>query len=286
MRPLILVTNDDGIESPGLLAAAEAVADLGDLLIAAPATQQTSMSRAFVTGDDVGAITRHDLHIAGRSVPGYSVVGSPVLAVTHALLELPDRRPDLCVSGINYGENVGGALGVSGTVSAALEAEAHGVPGIAASIQVDVASWRTFDDLDWSAARYFTRALARQVLTDGLPPDVAVINLNVPRDATTETEIRRTVQSRQPYYVHSLPEGARVPTNPLRLGIAAFVDADRLEPDSDVRAVVCDGVVSVTPLSWSMTARTEWQPHRAMLETCGSGCGVGHASGRTFPVIE
>jgi 5'-nucleotidase len=80
MRPLILVTNDDGLHSPGLLAAAESVSDLGDLLIAAPATQQTSMSRAFVTGDDIGAIARHDLRVAGRTVAAYSVVGSPVVA--------------------------------------------------------------------------------------------------------------------------------------------------------------------------------------------------------------
>ena len=266
MRPLILVTNDDGLHSPGLLAAAEAVIDLGDLLIAAPATQQTSMSRAFVTGDDIGAITRHELHVAGRTVAGYSVVGSPVVAVTHALLELATRVPDLCISGINYGENVGGALGVSGTVSAALEAEAHGVPGVAASVQVDVAAWRRFDDLDWSAAQHFTRALARQVLADGLPPDVAVLNVNIPRGATPNTEIRRTVQSRQPYYVHSLPEGTRVPTDPLRLQIAAEVNADQLEPDSDVRAIVCDGVVSVTPLSWSMTAHTDWEPRARYLD--------------------
>jgi 5'-nucleotidase len=263
VQPLILVTNDDGLHSPGLLAAAEAVADLGELLIAAPATQQTSMSRAFVTGAEIGAITRHELSVAGRSVPGYAVVGSPVVAVTHALLELAQRTPDLCISGINYGENVGGALGVSGTVAAALEAEVHGVPGIAASVQVDIASWRTFDDLDWGAARHFTRALARQVLADGLPPDVAVINLNVPRAATPTTEIRRTVQSRQPYYVHSLPDGTRVPTDPLALRIAATVDADRLEADSDIRAIVYDGVVSVTPLSWSMTAHTDWQPSPA-----------------------
>jgi 5'/3'-nucleotidase len=266
MRPLILVTNDDGLHSPGLQAAAEAVSDLGDLLIVAPATQQTSMSRAFVTGDDIGAIIRHELQVAGRTVPGYSVVGSPVVAVTHALLELADRTPDLCISGINYGENVGGALGVSGTVSAALEAEAHGVPGIAASVPVDVASWRKFDDLDWSAARHFTRALARQVLADGLPPEVAVLNVNIPREATPTTEVRRTVQSRQPYYVHSLPEGTRVPTDPLRLQIAAEVDAEQLEVNSDIRAIVCDGVVSVTPLSWSMTAHTDWQPRAEYLD--------------------
>ena len=260
VRPLILVTNDDGLESPGLHAAAEAVADLGDLLIAAPASQQTSMSRAFVTGDGVGAITRHELQVAGRSVAAYSIVGSPVVAVTHALLELADRLPDLCLSGINYGENVGGALGVSGTVAAALEAEAHGIPGVAASMQVDISQWRHFADIDWTAAGFFTRLLAQQVLTDGLPDDVAVLNLNVPRGATASTELRRTVQSRQPYYVHSLPAGTRVLTDPLRLRIAASVDTDQLEADSDIRAVICDGVASVTPLSWSMTARTDWRP--------------------------
>ena len=260
MRPLILITNDDGLHSPGLHAAAEAVADLGDLLIVAPATQQTSMSRAFVAGDDVGSITRHDLDVAGRRVPAHAVVGSPVLAVTHALLELADRTPDLCVSGINYGENIGGALGVSGTVSAALEAEAHGIPGIAASVQVDISSWRTFGDVDWTAARFFTRLLAGQVLADGLPDDVAVLNLNVPDSATPSTELRRTVQSRQPYYVHSLPDGIRVPADPLQLRIAAVVDSRRLETDSDIRAVIYDRVASVTPLSWSMTARTGWHP--------------------------
>ena len=263
MRPLILITNDDGLHSPGLRAAAEAVADLGDLLIVAPATQQTSMSRAFVAGDDVGSITRHDLDVAGRHLPAYSVVGSPVLAVTHALLELADRTPDLCVSGINYGENVGGALGVSGTVSAALEAEAHGIPGIAASLQVDISAWRTFADLDWHAGRFFTRLLARQVLGEGLPDDVAVLNLNIPDGATPSTELRRTVQSRQPYYVHSLPDSTRVPTDPLQLRIAAIVDPLRLEADSDIRAVVYDRVASVTPLSWSMTSRTGWQPSTA-----------------------
>ena len=63
------------------------------------------------------------------------------------------------------------------------------------------------------------------------------------------------MQSRQPYYVHSLPPGDRIATDPLRLQVAAEIDTDSLEPDSDIRAVVCDGVASVTPLSWSMTAR-------------------------------
>jgi 5'-nucleotidase len=263
VRPLILVTNDDGVASPGLRAAAEAVAPLGELLIVAPATQQTSMSRAFLTGTEFGAIIRHELTVAGETVPAFAVVGSPVMAVTHALLELADRKPALCVSGINYGENIGGALGISGTVSAALEAEVHGIPGIAASIQADISSWRTFGQVDWTAAMFFTAALAGQILDEGLPAEVALLNLNVPRGATTGTQVRRTVQSRQPYYVQRLPDGARVHADPLRLLVEAVVDEDRLESGSDIQAVILDEVVSVTPLSWSMTARTDWRPRVA-----------------------
>ena len=191
--PLILVTNDDGVHSPGLHAAAEAVAGLGDLLLVAPATQQTAMSRAFVTDGEAGVIKRAVVHIAGRAVPGYAVAGSPVMAVTHAVLELADRPIALCVSGINYGENIGGAIGVSGTVGAAFEADALGIPAIAAAITAQVSEWRTFGAVDWTAARHFTRLLARQVLENGMPEGVSVLNLNVPRGATTGTELRRTV---------------------------------------------------------------------------------------------
>jgi len=141
-RPLILVTNDDGLLSPGLHAAAEAVADLGDLLLAAPATQQTAMSRAFVRDADSGVVERVELNIAGRTVSGYAISGSPVMAVTHAVLELAERPIGLCVSGINYGENIGGTIGVSGTIGAALEAEAYGIPSIATAITAQISEWR------------------------------------------------------------------------------------------------------------------------------------------------
>src|SRR5690348_4311153 len=165
--PLILVTNDDGLLSPGLHAAAEAVADLGDLLIAAPATQQTAMSRAFVRDARAGVIERVELHVAGRTVAGYAISGSPVMAVTHAVLELADRPIRLCISGVNYGENIGGTIAMSGTVGAALEADAYGIPGIAAAITAQVSEWRSFGAIDWTAVKHFTRLLARQVLDDG-----------------------------------------------------------------------------------------------------------------------
>ena len=258
--PLILVTNDDGIHSPGLRAAAEAVAGLGELLLVAPAKQQTSMSRAFPHDADVGVIEQVDVAVGGRAVTAYAVTGSPALAVTHAVLELARRPIGLCVSGINYGENIGGSIAVSGTVGAAMEASTHGIPGLAVSVTVKVNEWRTFGTVDWTAARHFTRLLATRVLAEGMPDGVSVLNLNVPQTATADTELRRTRQSRQPYYVRGRPDPARPLDQPYQFPVDVIVDWDTLEPGTDIHAVVRDRVASVTPLTWGMTADTDWQP--------------------------
>jgi 5'-nucleotidase len=260
--PLILVTNDDGVSSPGLRAAAEAVAGLGDLLLVAPATQQTSMSRAFTHDVGAGVIEQLEVLVGGRAVTAWAVSGSPALTVTHAVLELAERPVGLCVSGVNYGENIGGSIGVSGTVGAALEAANHGIPGIAVSVTVQVGQWRTFGAIDWTAATYFTRLLAAQVLAEGLPDGVSVLNLNVPQSATADTELRKTVQSRQPYYVRRRPNPARPFGQPYRFPVDKVVDWDTLEPGTDIHAVVRDQVASVTPLTWRMTADTDWKPPR------------------------
>jgi 5'-nucleotidase len=260
--PLILLTNDDGFGSPGLHAAAEAVAGLGELLLVAPATQQTAMSRAFVTDPGAGVIKQVDLQIAGRTVPGYAITGSPVMAVTHAVLELARRPIALCVSGINYGENIGGAIGVSGTVGAAFEADAHGIPAIAAAITAQTSEWRTFGAVDWTAARHFTRLLAQQVLADGMPAGVSVLNLNVPRSATTRTELRKTVQGRQPYYARRRPDPPRLLDQPYQFAVDVVIDPAALEQGTDIHAIVCDQVASVTPLTWQQTAATDWAPAR------------------------
>jgi hypothetical protein len=149
---------------------------------------------------------------------------------------------------------------MSGTVGAALEADAYGIPSIAASIAAHVSEWRTFGTIDWTAARHFTRLLARQVLDEGMPDGVSVFNLNVPRSATPQTELRRTTQSRQPYYVRSRPSSGRRLDQPYEFAVEVVVDWDRLEPGTDIHAVVRDQVASVTPLTWRMTADTDWVP--------------------------
>ncbi len=258
MRPLILITNDDGIFSPGLLAAAEAVADLGELLIVAPHTQQTSMSRSLPSGPAFGMIEEVALTIRSEPHAGYAVHGSPALAVVHALFELADRPPALCVSGINYGENVGMTTLVSGTVGAALEASMSGIPALAVSREAALHLHRadTYGALDWTSAAHFTRLFSQALLRRPLPPEIAVLNVNVPSDAAPETAIRATVQSRQAHAYFARAAG-RDRTLPFRLDVISTLDPDTLEPDSDIHGLLFDRVVTVTPLTGNLTAKLD-----------------------------
>lgn len=256
MKPLILITNDDGVQSPGLRAAAEALSTLGEVLVVAPNTQQTGMGRAFPKDGNLGVIEVIQNKIGGKEHPYYAVHGSPAQAVAHGVLEVAPKLPALCVSGINYGENVGGTIFISGTVGAALEASCYGIPALAISIGAN--SWEQYSKpycpQDWETAIYFARTFASFVLGRGLPPNVAVLNVNIPSEATRGTEIRTTCQSRQNYYICTKPE-KRDFAKSFRLPVEVEIDYNTLERDSDVYAFVVDRVVSVTPVGTDLTIR-------------------------------
>ncbi len=251
---LILITNDDGIRSPGLGAIAAAVSDLGDVLIAAPNRQQTSMSRAKPKYPTQGIVNEITVEFEGQFFPAYEIEGSPTQSVVHAILEIADKLPDLCVSGANYGENIGGSLTGSGTVMAAIEAASFGMPAIAVSRETPhyMAHMENYPQLDWSAVQYFTHRLARHVLENGLPDQVEVLNLNVPEHATPQTPIRQTVQEFQRYYYFTTTAPRDFKT-PMRLSQTKGLDSNAIDPMGDVKALY-DGVVSVTPLCRLLTA--------------------------------
>ncbi len=256
-KPLILLTNDDGIASPGLLAAAEAVCDLGELLIVAPATQQTGMGRGTPPILN-GMLTIESLRVGCEDVQVYSLTGSPAQTVTIAVLGIAPRRPALVVSGINYGENLGTSVTGSGTVGAALQAAEMGIPGLAVSLETEKAyHYNHGEDVHWSAAAHFTRYFAQRMLSKPLPFDVDVLKIDVPADATADTPWRITRQSRQPYY-KVLPPPRRLTPGPLvHLDYRIEVDWDTLGTDTDVYAFSRDRVVAVTPLSQELTSRTD-----------------------------
>lgn len=255
-RPLILITNDDGIDSPGLLAAVRAVRGLGDVLVVAPTRQWSGAGRAFAR-ETTGAITPRTLDVDGERIPAFAVDGSPAQVVLHALLELAPRPPDLLVVGINYGENPGADVTCSGTIGAALQGASCGVPALAVSRQAPKeVHINLSDEVDFTTAAHFTRFFARRMLAVALPFDVDVLKVDVPDCATPETPWRLTRQSRQTYFRPVPPRRSDL-SQPGRMDYEAAWDIRDLEPDSDIYALAVDRVVTVTPLSLDLTSRTD-----------------------------
>ena len=137
IKPQILLTNDDGIESPGLWAAAEALSKVGYVHVVAPRDQSSGTGRSYPNSSD-GTIMEQTLQINGQDWQVYAVGGTPAQAVLHAVLEILPLKPDLVVSGINYGENLGESVTASGTVGAAMEAASQGIPALAISLEASL----------------------------------------------------------------------------------------------------------------------------------------------------
>lgn len=256
--PLILITNDDGIGSPGLRAAAAALDKLGEALVVAPAVQQSGTGRSMPPASE-GRIVCHKIALDGRQIEGYAVEGSPAQVVQHGILEIASRLPDLLVSGINYGENIGSGISASGTVGAAMEGADFGIPSLAFSQQTDPRYYlNASESVDMSVAMHFLQLFARHVLEAGLPPGVDLLKIDVPMRATPQTPWRWTRISKQRYFYPVKPHRRR-PSDPGPMGFETRIDTDRLEPDSDIHAIALEGVVSVTPVTLDMTARVERQ---------------------------
>jgi len=263
-KPIILFTNDDGILSPGLWAAAEAFADMAELVVVAPREQQSGMGRSLPIAS-LGRIYPDKHIINGQEVTVYAVDGTPAQAVQHGVLELTPRLPSLLVSGINYGDNTGNGVTISGTVGAALEAASLGIPALALSQQTPKDLHQSYSpDVNFKAAAYFARLFGEWMLSHRRPDDVDVLKIEVPQDATPETPWRVTRVSRRRVYWPTRPE--RVALNEDgRLGYEFKADPKLAEPDSDVYALMVDHVVSVTPISLDLTSRTDLFRLRQML---------------------
>src|ERR1041384_1948507 len=165
MSKKILVTNDDGIHSAGIIALAEALEPLGDVLVVAPAHEMSAASHSLTLTRPLRIEKIDDRH--------YSVDGTPTDCITLAMYHLlKDRPPAIVVSGINKGGNLGEDVSYSGTVAGALEASIYGLPGIAGSLVHR-------SDFDFVPAAQFGAHLAAKVLGNGLPPGT-LLNVNVP----------------------------------------------------------------------------------------------------------
>ncbi len=252
-KPLILITNDDGIASKGLRSAAEACELLGEVLICAPTLQQSGTGRSMPPTSE-GRIFPQDIAVNGRSITGYAVEGTPAQVVQHGLFEIAERPADLVVSGINYGENLGEGVTVSGTIGAVLESASFKVPSIAISLETSKEyHYSVSDEIEFSSAAYFLRLFARRTLEQGLPPHTGILKIEIPSTATPRTEWRWTRLSQVRYYVPVKPYRRR-PDDPGPMDYEAISSFEHVERDSDVWAVRVDRVVAVTPLTTDFTA--------------------------------
>lgn len=171
LRPLILVTNDDGVTSKGILSLVEAVLPFGDVVVVAPDKPQSGMGHAVTIND---LLRLYKIDYALPVMAAYSCSGTPVDCVKLAISNVMHRKPDLVVSGINHGSNSSINVIYSGTMSAAMEGAVESIPAIGFSL-LDSSSDANFD-----ASMQVARILVKNALDKGMPEGVC-LNVNIPK---------------------------------------------------------------------------------------------------------
>jgi 5/3-nucleotidase SurE len=185
-KPLILVTNDDGITAPGIRNLVEFMNELGEVVVVAPNSPQSGKGHAITINQ---TLTFEEISLEGPQTD-YSLSGTPVDCVKFALDKILDRKPDIVVSGINHGANSSINVIYSGTMSAAVEAGVEGLQAIGFSL-LDF-SW----DADFSQAKEYIQNIVKKVLENPLPKGV-VLNVNIPKLRKDEIKRHQSLQASQ-----------------------------------------------------------------------------------------
>lgn len=270
MKPLILISNDDGIDAPSLHALADAIESNArtDVLVVAPERQRSAASHA---------ITLHKpLRLKKHAPRRFSLSGTPVDCVYVGMHKLAERRPTLVLSGINVGFNMGADVFYSGTVAAAREGALRGIRSVAFSIEH--ARHR-----DLQAGVQFCKALIEQILFSDVPGVSAGSLLNVNLPAITDTRFAWTRLGRREY-ADDVQERLDPRGHPYYwIGGGGIVDAEH-EPGTDCFALA-SGIVSITPLSLHATDETRLAAcAQAEIDGCqrlASATAVVNATGET-----
>lgn len=240
-RPLILVTNDDGITAPGIRTLISVMNTIGNVIVVAPDSPQSGMGHAITVN---ATLYLEKVDIDGNQ-PEYSCSGTPADCVKLAVREILNRKPDICVSGINHGSNSSINVIYSGTMSAALEAGIEGIPAIGFSLL----------DYNWNAnfehCKSYVETITRQVLENGLP-DGVVLNVNLPNLDKKDIKGIKVCRQARANWVEEFDKR----TNPMGRDYywlaGKFVNMDNGE-DTDEWALE-NGYVSVVPVQFDLTA--------------------------------
>lgn len=235
----ILVSNDDGIDAPGIYALANELKKIGNIIVAAPDKQQSAVGHAITMNYPLRAqkFYKHGKYF------GYAIDGTPADAVKLAVSSLLKEKPDLIVSGINHGANTAISIIYSGTVSAATEGTILGIPSMAVSLT-------TYGKPDFKYAAKVARKIASIVLKKGLPSGT-LLNVNVPPIPEKEIKgIKITRQSSAKW--HDWFESRRDPNNKEYFWLTGRLVDKEKQSDTDLYAVE-NKYVSVTPIHYDLT---------------------------------
>lgn len=252
---LVLISNDDGIDSAGLHALVAAVKEVAEVVVLAP-------NRNWSAGSHQRTFDRplriSDVHLPDGT-PAHACDGTPADCVAVGLLGFLERRPDLVVSGINKGANMGDDIIMSGTVAAAMAGVIGGVPGVAVSL---AGRWDT-PEWEFTAAARFTAALVADIARTGVAPDL-LLNVNVPDlppGAITGVAVTRAGRR---IYADALIERTD-PAGRRYFWVGGEMPGGHAEPGTDIAAIE-EGAISITPIHLDMTnhrlleavARRDW----------------------------
>ncbi len=242
-KPLILVTNDDGITAPGIRTLIEVMNEIGEVVVIAPDSPQSGMGHAITVN---ATLYCNPIIIDKKAVQQeYACSGTPADCVKFAVNEILDRKPDLCVSGINHGSNSSINVIYSGTMSAAVEAGIEDIPAIGFSL-CDF-SW----EADFESTKSFIKNITLQTLKNGIPKGV-VLNVNFPKlkkDGIKGIKICRQAKAK---WVEEFDKRTNPQGREYYWLTGKFVNLDNGE-DTDEWALA-NGYVSVVPVQYDLTA--------------------------------
>lgn len=253
-KPLILVTNDDGITAPGIRTLIEVMLELGDVVVVAPDSPQSGMGHAITINDTLFC---DPIKIDSTAVhKEYSCSGTPADCVKLATQQILDRKPDICVSGINHGSNSSINVIYSGTMSAAVEAGVEGIPAIGFSL-LDYSL-----DADFEPAKKYVKTITQNVLKNGLPKGV-VLNVNIPKLSASKIKGTKVCRQAKAMWVEDFDKRTNPQGRDYYWLTGEFVNQDK-GTDTDEWALE-QGYVSVVPIQFDLTAHhfiqdlNEWE---------------------------
>lgn len=244
MKPLILVSNDDGIQASGVHSLIDVLVKLGEVVVVCPDSPQSGQSMAITSNSPLRIKPVEDYNGAKM----YKVNGTPVDCIKLAMHTVIDRKPDLVVSGINHGSNASINAMYSGTMGAAFEGCAFGIPSIGFSLTNHSA------DADFSPCLPFVEAVSRQVLENGLPEGVA-LNVNIPDCIPYPTEMRLT-KGCKGRWTHEYKEYVDPLGQKFYWLTGSFINEEPENTDTD-EWCLSHGIVSVVPVALDRTAQID-----------------------------